>query len=99
MIESGTLLRYITSAKINDGKWKGTTEGFILHWQDQLRIYHNQVDAKEHFPSTMKHTILQNAVHPIEELRQVKNNCDLERAKTGRTMDYDAWRCGCVSVA
>jgi hypothetical protein len=30
-LDSASLLAYITSAKLGDGKWKGTTHAFILH--------------------------------------------------------------------
>jgi hypothetical protein len=33
--------------------------------------------------------MLENAVHPIAELRQVKNNADLQRTNTGKTLTYD----------
>jgi hypothetical protein len=29
----------ITSAKLGDGSWNGTTEAFIIHWQNQVRLY------------------------------------------------------------
>ena len=90
-IESSTLLSYITSAKLGDGSWKGSTEGFILHWQDQVRKYENQVDKAEHFSDAQKRTMLQNAVHPEEELRQVKNNMDLEHTKTGKILTYQQY--------
>ena len=34
-IASSDLLTYITSARIGSGDWKGTTHGFVLHWQRQ----------------------------------------------------------------
>ena len=42
-ISSSTLLTYITSAKINDGQWRGTTTAFIIHWKEQVRKYHKMV--------------------------------------------------------
>jgi hypothetical protein len=33
--------------------------------------------------------MLENAVAPITELRQVKNNADLEQTKTGKALTYD----------
>jgi hypothetical protein len=43
-IESSSILSYITSARLGTGEWQGTTEAFILHWQNQVRMY-------ERFPS------------------------------------------------
>ena len=31
-LTSSDLLTYITSARIGDGKWHGSLQGFILHW-------------------------------------------------------------------
>ena len=42
-IESATILSYITSVRLGSGEWKGTTEAFIIHWQDQVRLYERQV--------------------------------------------------------
>jgi hypothetical protein len=36
-LDSTELLQYVTSAKLGDGKWRGTTHAFILNWQDQIR--------------------------------------------------------------
>lgn len=35
------LLSYITGTDLGDGKWKGSTHAFILHWQDQIQKYHD----------------------------------------------------------
>ena len=37
------LLTYITSSKVNDGQLRGTTTGFITHWKEQVRKYHQRV--------------------------------------------------------
>ena len=77
-ISSSTLLTYITSAKINDGQWRGTTTGFIIHWKEQIRKYHKLVAKEEFFSDSQQKTMLQNAVHAIPELRQVKTNAELQ---------------------
>ena len=48
-MDSGELLTYITSAKFNDGNWKGTAHGFILHWQDQVRKYESLIPKGDWF--------------------------------------------------
>ena len=35
-MNASSLLLYITSTNLGDGKWKGTTHTFILHWQEQV---------------------------------------------------------------
>jgi len=39
MIDSSDILSYITAARLGSGEWKGSTEGFIIHWQNQVRLY------------------------------------------------------------
>ena len=40
-MESSVILSYITSAKLGDGTWNGSTESFIINWQNQVRIIHD----------------------------------------------------------
>ena len=77
-ISSSTLLTYITSAKINDGQWRGTTTGFIIHWKEQVRKYYKLVATEEFFSDSQQKTMLQNAVHALPESRQVKTNAELQ---------------------
>jgi len=35
-INSSRLLSYITSMRIGDSLWNGTTHSFVLHWQEQV---------------------------------------------------------------
>jgi len=67
-IDSSRLLSYITSVKVGDGQWNGTTHGFILHWQEQVRLYELLVDPSAHFNNCQKMHMLQNVVHPLQDL-------------------------------
>ena len=91
LIDSSTILEYITSARLGTGQWKGTTEGFITHWQNQVRLYERQVPPSDHFSDGQKKVMLENTVAPISELRQVKVTADLERAKGGTALTYDQY--------
>lgn len=71
-LDSGKLLQYITSAKIGDGTWKGTAQSFVLHWQDQVRLYDKIVAPTERLSDTTKNVMLETAVHSIEMLRAVR---------------------------
>ena len=88
MMDSSTILSYITSVRLGDGKWKGKTEGFITHWMNQVRLYERQVPSTDHFSDGQKRIMLENAVTPIAELRGVKNTADLEKTKTGRSLTF-----------
>lgn len=90
-IESAAILSYITSIRLGCGDWKGSTEAFIIHWQNQVRLYERQVPSSDHFSDGQKRIMLENAVAPIQELRQVKSNADLEKTKTGRALTYDEY--------
>jgi len=72
-INSLRLLSYITSVRIGDGHWNGTSHSFILHWEEQVWLYKSLVDSSAHFSPKQTMHMLQNAVHPLDKLRQVKN--------------------------
>jgi hypothetical protein len=91
MIESSTLLSYITSARLGTGEWNGTTEGFITHWLNQIRLYERQVPSTDHFSEGVKRTMLENAVSPIDELRQVKNTAALMKTNTGTVLSFESY--------
>ena len=82
------LLSYITTTTLGDGKWKGTTHAFILHWQDQVRIYYN-LNPQTQLSEELQCAMLQNAVHPIMELRQVKIQATQFRTYTGKDLSYE----------
>jgi hypothetical protein len=99
MIESSSILSYITSVRLGSGEWNGRTEGFITHWTNQVRLYERQVPSTDHFSDGQKHSMLENAVAPITKLHQVKINSDLEKTKTGRTLTYDEYLSLLLSAA
>ena len=90
-IDSSRLLAYITSVKIGDGHWNGTAHSFILHWQEQVQLYESLVDSAAHFNPEQKMHMLQNVVHPLQDLRQVKNQADQLQAFHGKTMSYESY--------
>ena len=87
-IASSDLLTYITSARIGSGDWKGSTHGFVLHWQNQVHLYERQGNA---FDASLKLVMLQNAVEPIPELAAVKTTAELDAAKTGTPITYPVY--------
>ncbi len=90
-IDSSRLLSYITSVRIGDGHWNGTSHSFILHWQEQVWLYESLVDTTTHFSLEQMMHMLQNVVHPINQLRQVKNQADQLQAFHGRVMSYESY--------
>jgi hypothetical protein len=90
-LDLATLLVYTTSAKLGDGKWKGMTHAFVLHWQDQIRLFGDLVGNHTYFDDDLLRTILENAVTQISELRSVKAQSDQHKTQTGKTLTYQQY--------
>jgi hypothetical protein len=89
-LDASSLLQYITTATLGDGNWKGGCHTFVLHWQDQVRKYHD-LNPSQTLPLTLQHTLLQNAVHSIPELRAIKVQAEQLKAHTGKDLTYDQY--------
>jgi hypothetical protein len=82
------LLSYITSVRLGDGAWKGTTHAFILHWENQLRKYEQMNPPTDHFSDGQKWTMLENTVGKVTELRAVKAQADQHKVHSGAKLLY-----------
>jgi hypothetical protein len=60
MLNSSTLLSYITSVCLGDDSWKLGTHKFILHWEEQIRQYEKLVAKTDHFSEAIELHMLQN---------------------------------------
>ena len=69
--EKCRLHTYVTTTVL-DRSWKGTTEQFILHFNEQFRQLDEVSPPDESLPLTTRLTLLQTAVHNIPELRMVE---------------------------
>ena len=88
-MSASELLSYITSARLGPtGTWKGTTEAFILHWQEQVRLYERMVQPSDHFSDTQKRHMLENAVRPVSGLHSVQTTADLDTTRTGKRLSF-----------
>ena len=70
-IEADELLEFLSCKKL-DHTWKGSTIGFLLHWNEQLRKFENLVPVAARLPEPSKKRMLENAVSTIEDLQRVK---------------------------
>jgi hypothetical protein len=61
-MDSGELLSYLTTAKISDGSWRGTTKRVILNWIVKLCSYHKWTTVADLLSENTQRTLLQNAV-------------------------------------
>jgi hypothetical protein len=59
MFESTSILSYIASVRLGNGEWNGTTEGFITHFTNQVRLYKRQVSPSDHFSDGQKRIIIE----------------------------------------
>ena len=68
--EKHRLHTHVTTTVL-DKSWKGTTEQFILHFNEQFRQLDEVSPPDKSLPYTTRLTLLQTAVHNIPELRMV----------------------------
>ena len=66
-----------------DDNYKGTTEQFVLHFNEQFRQLEKISDPSEHFPPQIKLQLLQNAVRCIGDLRIVETLDEFQSITTG----------------
>ena len=69
--EKRRFTQYVTNTILDDN-YKGTTEQFVLNFNEQFRQLEEISDPSEHFPPQIKLQLLQNAVRPINDLRIVE---------------------------
>ena len=80
--EKRRLTQYVTNTTLDDN-YKGTTEQFVLHFNEQFRQLEEISDPSEHFPPQIKLQLLQNAVRPVDDLRIVETLDEFQSITTG----------------
>ena len=65
------ITQYVTNNVLDDN-FKGTTEQFVLHFNEQFRQLNEISENSEKLPPTVKLTLLQTAVRSINDLRIVE---------------------------
>lgn len=88
---SSSLLTYLTSANIADGKWTGTTQGFILNWQNKLRLYNELKPTTEKLSEVLQLALIKNAVKGLQPFQTVKENEDNSFTRTGVNLKYEQY--------
>ena len=79
--EKRRLTQYVTNTTLDD-ICKGTTEQFVLHFNEQFRQLEEISDPAEHFPPQIKLQLLQNTVRPIDDLRIVETLDEFQSTTT-----------------
>ena len=76
------LTQYVTNTVLDDN-YKGTTEQFVLHFNEQFRQLEEISEESEHFPPQIKLQLLQNAVRPNNDLGIVETLDEFQSTTTG----------------
>ena len=69
--EKRRLTQYVTNTVLDDN-FKGTTEQFVLHFDEQFRQLEEISEDDERLPPTVKLTLMQTTVRSINDLRIVE---------------------------
>ena len=80
--EKRRLTQYVTNTVLDDN-FKGTTEQFVLHFNEQFRQQEEISEDSERLPPTVKLTLLQTAVRSINDLRIVGTLDEFQRTTYG----------------
>ena len=92
--EKRRLTQYVTNTVLDDN-FKGTTEQFVLHFNEQFRQLEEVSEDDERLPPTVKLTLLQTAVRSINDLRIVETLDEFQSTTHGHgsstSLSYDTY--------
>ena len=79
------ILNFLMTVRLGGPLWRSTTEKFLLNWQIQVSQYNSLVPRGSELQDHIKHTMLRNAVEPIDDLRTVQTAALVNSAQAGRS--------------
>ena len=92
--EKRRLTQYVTNTVLDDN-FKGATEQFVLHFNEQFRQLEEISEDDERLPSSVKLTLLQTAVRSINDLRIVETLDEFQSTTHGHgsstSLSYDTY--------
>ena len=92
--EKRRLTQYVTNTVL-DNNFKGTTEQFVIHFNEQFRQLEEISEDDERLPPTVKLTLLQTAVRSINDLRIVETLDEFQSTTHGHgsstSLSYDTY--------
>ena len=92
--EKRRLTQYVTNTVLDDN-FKGTTEQFVLHFNEQFRQLEEISEDGERLPPSVKLTLLQTAVRSINDLRIVETLDEFQSTTHGHgsstSLSYDTY--------
>ena len=93
-LEKRRLTQYVTNTVLDDN-FKGTTEQFVLHFNEQFRQLEEISEDSEKLPPTVKLPLLQTAVRSINDLRIVETLDEFQSTTYGHgsstSLSYDTY--------
>ncbi|KAG7373906.1 hypothetical protein IV203_013001 [Nitzschia inconspicua] len=90
-IEAVSIMSYLTTTTIGDGKFKGNTSQFLTHWSNQLRKYHTIKGKSSTIDDDDKIMYLSRAVATVPELRNIKVTADLMQVTNKDPIDFERY--------
>ena len=92
--EKRRLTQYVTNTVLDDN-FKGTTEQFVLHFNEQFKQLEEISEDDERLPPSVKLTLLQTAVRSINDLRIVETLDEFQSTTHGHrsstSFSYDTY--------
>ena len=92
--EKRRLTQYVTNTVLDDN-FKGTTEQFVLHFNEQFRLLEEISEDDERLPPTVKLTLLQTTVRSTNDLRIVETLDGFQSTTHGHgsstSLSYDTY--------
>ena len=92
--EKRRLTQYVTNTVLDDN-FKGTSEQFVLHFNEQFRQLEEISEDSEKLPPTVKLTLLRTAVRSINDLRIVETLDEFQSTTYGHgsssSISYDKY--------
>ena len=92
--EKRRLTQYVTNTVLEDN-FKGTTEQFVLHFNEQFRQLEDISEDSEKLPPTVRLTLLQTAVRSINDFRIVETLDEFQSTTYGHgssaSLSYDTY--------
>lgn len=64
---------------------------FILNWCEQIHQLNELTGTQKHFSDYTKMIMLQNAVHPIQDLKQIKESAVLQKSQGRKDLNFTAY--------
>lgn len=99
ILAAAEILGYLTNIKLEDGTWKGKVHDFILHWLDKMCQYENMVLCSDILSDNVKKTLLENAMHQMDDLCHVKTESNQHLARSGTSLTFQAYTQLLISAA